>query len=225
MFRPSSQTGDVPRFTVQTAPKQKIPQEEQSKTLFSDEPFDVIGCVFQTYWIVTRNDIMFLIDQHAAHERKLYDDLAARRIETSSQALLVPREVALTPSEMSVWEANQNTVSELGFGSVRTGALTLTLHEIPMLNGQMLHEAYLHTVLSILSENGKNMKDTLVRERLMQAACKHAVKGGEAIGREEIGALLDSFMKGEMPLTCPHGRPVIVRISKTELEKMFRRIV
>lgn len=225
MFRPSSQTGDVPRFTVQTAPKQKMPQEEQSKALFSDEPFDVIGCVFQTYWIVTRNDIMFLIDQHAAHERKLYDDLAARRIETSSQALLVPREVALTPSEMSVWEANQNTVSELGFGSVRTGALTLTLHEIPMLNGQMLHEAYLHTVLSILSENGKNMKDTLVRERLMQAACKHAVKGGEAIGREEIGALLDAFMKGEMPLTCPHGRPVIVRISKTELEKMFRRIV
>ena len=154
-----------------------------------------------------------------------YDDLTARRIEISSQPLLVPREVTLTPSEMSAWEANQSAVTELGFGLTRSDTLTLTMFEVPLLNGQMLHEAYLHTVLSILDENGKSVKDALVRERLMQSACKHAVKGGEAIEREEIGALLHAFMKGEVPLTCPHGRPVIVRISKTELEKMFRRIV
>ena len=168
---------------------------------------------------------MFLIDQHAAHERKLYDDLIARRIEIASQPLLVPRDVTLSPSEMSVWETNQKEITELGFGCTPSGATTLKMHEIPLLNGQMLNEAYLHAVLAILSENGKDAKNTLVRERLMQTACKHAVKGGEAIDREEIAALLEQFMKGEVPLTCPHGRPVIVRITKTELEKMFRRIV
>lgn len=168
---------------------------------------------------------MFLIDQHAAHERRLYDDLVARRIEISSQTLLVPRQVTLTPSEMSIWETNQDAFTELGFGLTRSGALTLTMLEIPVLNAQMLDEGYLHAVLSVLSESEKDIKTALVRERLMQAACKHAVKGGEAIDRNEIGDLLESFMKGEVPLTCPHGRPVIVRISKTELEKMFRRIV
>ncbi len=224
-FRESGRTGDVPVFTVHAASKNEKPQAEQPTALFSDEPFDVIGCVFLTYWIVTRGDMMFLIDQHAAHERRLYDDLVARRIEISSQTLLVPRQVTLTPSEMSIWETNQDAFTELGFGLTRSGALTLTMLEIPVLNAQMLDEGYLHAVLSVLSESEKDIKTALVRERLMQAACKHAVKGGEAIDRNEIGDLLESFMKGEVPLTCPHGRPVIVRISKTELEKMFRRIV
>ena len=99
------------------------------------------------------------------------------------------------------------------------------MNEVPVLNGQMLGEAYLHTVLSILDECGKNVQQELLKERLMQAACKHAIKGGEAISKEEISSLLDAFLNGRMPLTCPHGRPVVVRITKSELEKMFRRIV
>ncbi len=168
---------------------------------------------------------MFLIDQHAAHERKLYDDLSDRRTELTSQQLLVPTEIVLPPTEFSVWEANREQIAALGFGLVQSGATTLTLCEVPVLNGQKLGEAYLHAALTILGEHGKDVRQELQKERLMQTACKHAIKGGEAISREEIAALLDSFMKGEMPLTCPHGRPVIVRITQTELEKMFRRIV
>lgn len=215
-FREKVSTGSVPNFTVRTEPAAEPIKKPSSEPLFSDDPAEIIGCVFQTYWLVTRGDNLFLIDQHAAHERRLYDKLSSRKTELSSQQLLVPREVTLTPSEMTVWETHQTEILDLGFGLSRTGATSLLLSEVPVLNGQMLHESYLHAVLQILDEQGKDPKDALLKERLMQSACKHAIKGGEAIDRAEITELLDSFMKGEMPLTCPHGRPVIVRITKTE---------
>lgn len=225
MFRQSGGTGSVPNFTIQTTAKEERPTKEPSVPLFSDDPIDVIGCVFQTYWMVSRGDNLFLIDQHAAHERQLYDELTSRKTELSSQQLLVPRKVVLTPSELSLWEANQSVFMELGFGLIRSGTLNLTMTEVPVLNGQTLNEAYMHAVLSILQENGSSVIGELTKERMMQTACKHAIKGGEAIDREEISSLLEMFVNGEVPLTCPHGRPVVVRITKSELEKMFRRIV
>lgn len=224
-FRERKDRFGVPSFTVRTEAADTHSKTEPATPLFSDEQFEIVGCAFRTYWIVTRGETMFLIDQHAAHERKLYDDLSSRRIELTSQQLLVPKEIVLPPTEFAVWETNRERMNELGFGLVQSGATTLTVLEEPILNGQMLGEAYLHAVLTILSEHGKDVKQELMKERLMQTACKHAIKGGESISGEEISALLESFMKGEMPLTCPHGRPVIVRITKTELEKMFRRIV
>ncbi len=223
-FEQKGSVGSVPSFTIETdrpAPRKK----EDAETLFSTELPDIIGCIFQTYWLVTRGDTLYLIDQHAAHERRLYDDLCSRKTELTAQRLLVPREVKLTPSEMSVWEANGSVLSDLGFGLTKTGAMTLLMSEVPVLNGQLLNEAYLMTVLSMLSEQTQNAAGALLKEQLMQTACKHAIKGGEPVTREEIASLLELFLNGEIPLTCPHGRPVVVRITKTELEKMFRRIV
>ncbi len=224
-FRKSGSVGEVKSYTIRTEPAEPQKKAEITSPLFSDSQAEIIGCAFRTYWIVVRDQNLFLIDQHAAHERRLYDELCARRTELSSQQLLVPREIMLTPSELSVWEANQKSVEELGYGITRSGATTLTIHEVPVLNGQLLGEAYLHTVLAILDENGKDVQTELVKERLMQSACKHAIKGGEEISKEEITELLDAFLNGEVPLTCPHGRPVMVRITQAELEKMFRRIV
>ena len=168
---------------------------------------------------------MFLIDQHAAHERKLYEALAAQTVQQSSQKLLVAREVTLTPTETELFESHQSELIELGFGLVRSGALTVLMSAVPVLNGKLLNEAYLHSVLAIFEEQGKNPQKALLKERLMQTACKHAIKGGEPVTREEIQELLQEFLSGTLPLTCPHGRPVVVQITKTELEKMFRRIV
>ena len=224
-FRVKDSGGSVPTFTVAKEASPEQSRKMPSEPLFTNEKPEIIGCVFQTYWIVCRNDNLFLIDQHAAHERKLYDELCLRKTELSAQQLFVPREVILTPSEMAVWESNQKHLLDLGFGLTKNGATSLLLSQVPMLNGQLLHETYLHAVLAILEEQNPNVKDKLLKERLMQSACKHAVKGGEPIEEEEIEALLNEFMRGEVPLTCPHGRPVIVRITKAELEKMFRRIV
>ena len=224
-FRERKTEGNVPSFTVRTEHTEPQKKAEPASPLFSDTQVDIIGCVFQTYWIASRDENLFLIDQHAAHERRLYEELCSHETGLSSQQLLVPREVVLTASEFSLWESNQTVIMELGFGLVRSGATSLTLNEVPVLNGQMLGEAYLHAVLTILAENGKDVKREIIKERLMQTACKHAIKGGEAITREEISELLHSFLNGQLPLTCPHGRPGVVRITKTELEKMFRRIV
>ena len=225
-FQSTGSVGSVKSFQLKS--DKTVPESKpifQSDPLFQHEPITVLGCAFQTYWIVAQGDQLYFIDQHAAHERKLYNELTDRRIEMSSQQLLVPREVVLTPSEIECWQENQNTLIKLGFGLTRSGALNLIMSAIPVLNGQMLSEAYLHNVLSILSSREKNLTDALLRERTMQAACKHAVKGGDPIEEAEIRSLLDFFLNGEVPLTCPHGRPVVVRITKTELEKMFRRIV
>lgn len=224
-FRRQGNVGSVPSFTIETQRPAAPKKPETAEPLFSGEQPEIVGCVFQTYWLATRGDTLYLVDQHAAHERRLYDALCARKTEMSAQRLLVPREMTLTPSEMATYEANPSALAELGFGLIKTGALTLQLNEVPLLNGQMLNESYLSAALSLLEEHGKNPKDALLKERLMQTACKHAIKGGEPITREEITSLLELFFSGEVPLTCPHGRPVVVRITKTELEKMFRRIV
>ncbi len=225
MFRPSGSVGSVPSFRIETETRQTPQPKQTAEPLFIDESFEIIGCAFLTYWIVTRGEQMFLIDQHAAHERKLYEALAAQTVQQSSQKLLVAREVTLTPTETELFESHQSELIELGFGLVRSGALTVLMSAVPVLNGKLLNEAYLHSVLAIFEEQGKNPQKALLKERLMQTACKHAIKGGEPVTREEIQELLQEFLCGTLPLTCPHGRPVVVQITKTELEKMFRRIV
>ena len=225
MFRPSGSVGSVPSFRIETETRQTPQPKQTAEPLFIDESFEIIGCAFLTYWIVTRGEQMFLIDQHAAHERKLYEALAAQTVQQSSQELLVAREVTLTPTETELFESHQSELIELGFGLVRSGALTVLMSAVPVLNGKLLNEAYLHSVLAIFEEQGKNPQKALLKERLMQTACKHAIKGGEPVTREEIQELLHAFLNGTLPLTCPHGRPVVVQITKTELEKMFRRIV
>ena len=224
-FPSSGSTGSVKHFAIETDRAPQARTVEQAQSLVPGEPIQIIGCAFLTYWIVERGKNLFLIDQHAAHERKLYEELRSRKIELTKQQLLLPREVTLTPSELELWDANKERVSELGFGLQRSGAMTLSMDAVPVLNGQTLGESYLHQVLSILSEQGKQPQEELLRERLMQSACKHAIKGGEPVREEEIAALLESFLSGEIPLTCPHGRPVVVRITEQEIEKMFRRIV
>ena len=224
-FRATGSVGEINQYRIAPEEKPVEQKEPEQEVLFSDDPIHIIGCAFLTYWIVTRNDQMFLIDQHAAHERKLYDGLVSRTIEQSSQELLVPREITLTPSEMELWNDNQSTFTELGFGLTRNGALKLTMSAVPVLNGQILHDGYLHAVIAVLEEQGKHPKESILKEKMIQTACKHAIKGGEPVTEDEIRALLTEFLSGSVPLTCPHGRPVVVRITRTELEKMFRRIV
>lgn len=224
-FQPTGTVGSVKSYRVTTPEKPADRPKPAEEPLFSDEPVHIIGCAFLTYWIATRGEQMYLIDQHAAHERKLYDGLVSREIEQSSQELLVAKEVTLTPSEMELWDANQSAFTELGFGLTRSGALTVSMTAVPVLNGRMLHDDYLHAALAIFEEQGKNPREAILKEKLMQTACKHAIKGGEPVTEDEIRDLIFRLLSGNVPLTCPHGRPVVVRITRTELEKMFRRIV
>jgi DNA mismatch repair protein MutL len=116
-------------------------------------------------------------------------------------------------------------VEEIGYRFGEINGLNASVSSVPVLNGLQLKELYLHEVLAVLNEYGRQTVDHIVKERLMQSACKHAIKAGEPMTEIEMQALLADYVNGTVPLTCPHGRPVIIRITKTELEKMFRRIV
>ena len=225
-FSHIGQSGSVPVYRVSDSyadvPKKKV---QEPSLLDVGEPFTIIGCAFSGYWMVTRGDNLYMIDQHAAHERKLYDQLASRAISIQSQPLLLPYETKLTPSEADALDQHRSDLEELGYTFEKRSALSVHVLSVPVLNGIQLREAYLHETLEIFSEHGKQAVDQMVRSRLMQSACKHAIKAGEPMTREEIEGLLSEYLNGERLLTCPHGRPVIIRITKTELEKMFRRIV
>lgn len=214
-------SGSVPVYQVKPADSPRY----ASDMLLSDSPIEIVGCAFRGYWIVTRDDMLYIIDQHAAHERKIFEQLTQREISIASQPLLVPYAIRLTPSESDTLQTHMEELNDIGYRFENAASLSVTVLAVPVLNGVQLRDAYLHEALSILSEQRGNAADQLVRERLMQSSCKHAIKVGEPITKQEIAALLQEYLDGEAPLTCPHGRPILIRITKNELEKMFRRIV
>ena len=187
---------------------------------------NVVGQVFGTFWIAEKGDDMYLIDQHAAHERRLYEQLINQKISMTSQRLLIPMTVKLLPEEYEAVYSYTNELKLLGFvWSQGDEPLTLKLSSLPVLGGKLVNTAYFPEALEILNNGSKRVGEDLIKERLTQSACKHAVKAGDALSREEICSLLSYFITDGIPLTCPHGRPVITKISRHEIDKMFKRIV
>lgn len=225
-FEHITSSNSVPVYQVKKdETKEEAKPFKEPNALFSDSAIKIIGCAFNGYWIVERDEDLYLVDQHAAHERELYEMLIKREIELGSQSLLIPYELRLTPSESDTLNNHLDDVAELGYKIESDGLLNCKVLSVPVLNGIQLREQYLHEVLEILSQSGSKTKDRLIKEHLMQSACKHAIKAGDPMKKEEIEGLLLQYVNGEVPLTCPHGRPVIIRITKREIEKMFRRIV
>ena len=190
-----------------------------------DFAVNIIGCAFNTYWIVQHEEDLYLIDQHAAHERKLFEEFNSREVAAAAQELLIPQLLTLQPREFEMVEEWKEELEELGYRFERTGTLSLNLTAVPVLNGTVFDGESLHMVINAIGEAGKGAKKALVREKLIYASCKHAVKGGEPLHKEEIVSLLKTYVEQGIPLTCPHGRPVVARLSKREMEKMFKRIV
>ena len=223
-----SSTPKVEVFAV-AGNKRPVPDSPLNKPEQNALPLDfavnIIGCAFNTYWIVQHEDDLYLIDQHAAHERRLYEEFNAREVSSASQELLIPQLLTLQPRELELVEEWKNELEELGYRFERTGALSLNLIAVPVLNGITFDGEALHQAINAVGEAGKGAKKALVREKLIYASCKHAVKGGEALQKEEIVSLLKTYVEQGIPLTCPHGRPVVARLSKRDMEKLFKRIV
>ena len=101
----------------------------------------------------------------------------------------------------------------------------LLLTGVPQVLGEPLTERFLHDALEQLAACGRTSAAELRRERIIQSACKHAIKAGEPVTEAEISALLDDYAREGIPLTCPHGRPVMIRLTKREIEKLFKRVL
>lgn len=139
--------------------------------------------------------------------------------------LLIPAVVKLTPLEFETLMDNLPQFEELGFEIEEFGMLTVSVRAVPYLIGAPETASFLRQAIALLDKRNRLSTVELKRAALIQAACKHAVKAGEALDRVEIEALLREYEQTGAPLTCPHGRPVMVRMTKLEFEKLFKRVL
>ncbi len=209
-----------PQDTEPPAPpvQEAIPGAQQA------EKVRVIGVVFRTYILMEYRDQLILCDQHAAHERVLYERLLREtRQGPASQGLLIPLAVRVSNAQMAAFEENREILARLGFDLTPFGGDTLQLRGVPVVLGAPEAAGCLTDTLDELAQYGRldSYEKTL---RIASTACRHAVKGGETVPPEELSWLIGQILDGDMPPTCPHGRPLMITLSHTDLDRRFRRI-
>ena len=211
----------------QTPPQQLELFEEKLLVPESRSRIDLIGQIFDTYWLVQFEDNFYIIDQHAAHEKVYYERMVKQFREHSidSQYLNPPLIVALSMQEEEVLKANMNYFEQFGFEIENFGGREYRISAVPSnLYGLTEEELFLEMLDNLASNNSKDTLD-IFAARLATMACKAAVKGNHAMSQQEAEKLIDELLTLENPYHCPHGRPTIIAMTRTELEKKFKRIV
>lgn len=184
----------------------------------------LIGVLFNTYIVVELYESIFLVDQHAAHERLLYDRLVNRvdGEETVKQSLLFPYMFSVNEKEKEIVERSLPMLMDLGFEIEKNSRESYNINAIPaVLEGLNLSKF----VESLLSDQEIWVKKNseIIKDKLAQNACKHAIKGGDKLSLDQLADLIEQMKQGL--LLCPHGRPTVIEITRKELEKMFKRII
>ena len=200
-----------------------IEKQEEKKPFFHD--YKIIGQVFRTYWIIEQAECLYLIDQHAAHERILYEELMHKFKEEKviSQRMLTPLMLNLTPMETEVLRNHKDLLESFGFELEDFGG-KYALRSTPYLLQNPTGMGFFTDILDRLAEERiSNVYDTKILA-VATMACKAAVKGHDVLSVREAEALIHQLLKLEHPFTCPHGRPTIVELTRYEMEKMFKRI-
>lgn len=187
----------------------------------------IIGQLFDTYWLVEYDNKFYIIDQHAAHEKVLYERFLKEfaRKEIVSQMVSPPSLVSLNLQESNLLKANLEIFREFGFEISEFGGKEYSIHAVPAnIYGVAVQELFIQILDSLEQEHVSKTPDILA-ERIATAACKAAVKGNNRLSVKEADALIDELLSLENPYNCPHGRPTIISMTKYELEKKFKRIV
>ncbi len=211
------------------AENKKLLEEMESKA--KQNKIDVASCVyagklFNTYLLYERGEEVFIIDQHAAHERlifnRLKEQMQSRRI--LQQPMLLPFMLDLNAFESAFIRENLENIRDIGFDIEEFGNNAFKISAVPLDLQEIDLKAFFNEILGDVSGYRCVKLEDLLKDKLATAACKAAVKGGMDLTREEVDRLF-ALMDGNMGLKCPHGRPVVVKMTKTDLEKMFKRIV
>ena len=201
--------------------------ESKPEDVFVDEYFRVAGQIFDTYIIVEKGDKMLIIDQHAAHERLKYEELkremAAKQV--MSQMLIEPVIVRLSATEYSTFEECKGTLYDMGFECDVFGDSEVIVRGVP---GD-LEAGEVEKLLVSLITNSARAKHELITEKyermLYTIACKAAIKANHRLSTSEMETLVRNVFRLKNINTCPHGRPIVITMSKKEIEKEFKRIV
>lgn len=186
----------------------------------------VIGQFLSTYILAEGRECVYLIDQHAAHERILYEKLVnwMKKERVNSQKLIEPIILELTPAEIYIVKGNLDILNRMGFEIEEFGSNALAIRSVPVFFGVPQTRAFISDLIDGFGR-GEEAKDLRQKEEdIIRMACKKAVKANKKLTVQEMEGLIRQLNRAEMPFSCPHGRPVIVTLTKYELEKMFRRV-
>ena len=215
---------------------QNATEKVEQITLFDKEiikkdvkqEYKIIGQVFETYWLVEFRESLYIIDQHAAHERVLYERTlkGMKNREYTSQYLSPPIVLSLSMREMDILETYKDKFSSIGFEIEPFGGDEYAVRAVPdNLFGIAKKELLLDMLDSLADGLNSNMEVSLIDEKIASMSCKAAVKGNSRLSVAEIDSLIGELLTLDNPYHCPHGRPTIISMTKRELEKKFKRIV
>ena len=227
-------TEEVPKSPIIKKEQAIIVEKPQQMALFTEddlkkqqaENFEIIGQVFDTYWILALADKIYYVDQHAAHEKVNYERFVKRlheKTEIPSQQLSPPTIVTLTPKEQTAWKAHEEHFTRLGFELEEFGEDAIAIRAVPLdLYGNGEKELLL-SVLDELVQAPVAGDSFAVLSKIASMSCKAAVKGNQKLSLPEVKVLMQELLACDNPYNCPHGRPTIISMSKYELERKFKR--
>ena len=200
--------------------------ELQVQLMIKESPV-VLGQLKETYILCETKEGLLLVDQHAAHERRVFEKLKKSYDSATleCQPFLIPPTVEFSPSESRTILKKMEELSQLGITLEHFGGSTFMVRSVPNILVDVHWESFLREILPLLEEQGAVKGDQVVESLLSLMACHGAIRAGQRLSKEEMIALVEQLDEVEVPTNCPHGRPVFKRLSYYEIEKMFRRIV
>lgn len=184
-----------------------------------------LGQVHKTYIVGEDETNLVIIDQHAAHEKVLYEKIIkdVQTGKTRIQEMLIPEVLEVTPSEKVLIENNTEIFAKMGFDIAQFGEREFKISAHPVIIREKACAPFIREIISLLSEKGKAGKEEVLRDVAAMTACRAALKAGDELNNAEIEALLTEYFEIDAPYSCPHGRPPIVKIAFEEIERMFKR--
>ena len=222
---------DMPEPSGQPEPQIPVPEATEPEQLNFDpsagqpEPLHYVGEVFRTYILAERGDELCLIDKHAAHERQLYEKLAANYGNVPSQMLLEPAAIDLSAEEKQALLDNIPLLENAGLEIADFGGNTVVLRAVPADVEPQNAESLLVEIANKLVRGGHDALNEHTEWVLHSISCRAAIKAGDKSSPQELLALAEKILSGEVPPFCPHGRPCVLKLTRKELEKQFGRIV
>ena len=228
-------TGIPAEAEAPPAEMSELPEAERQMDLFEEKLLEpqsrsrhkLIGQLFATYWLVEFKDQLYIIDQHAAHEKVLYEKTmnSLKTREYTCQQIHPPIILTLGSREALMLEKNMKIFTDIGFEIEPFGGKEYAVRGVPDNLFSIARKELLMEMLDSLSEDAQARNADMIYEKVASMSCKAAVKGHDVLSAAEADALIDQLLGLENPYACPHGRPTIISMSKYELEKKFKRIV
>ncbi len=215
--------------TPQAQPEESVAEapERPEKRFPDPASLRLVGQAFSTYWMAEADHVLYIVDQHAAHERVLYDKIRSvlNKGSLDAQILLEPEAITLSTADYNSVMENLELFTRMGFEVEPFGENTVLVRCVPYIfNGPMDPKDF-QDMASFLSDGSRNSSGDILLDRMAMMSCKAAVKGNHVLTPEEARALFQALASTTNPYNCPHGRPTIVTMTQQQMERLFKRII